>query len=103
MCFFPRMNRSLKEFVMQMNNRPVSTEHNMSPLQMWERGVLQNRNLQDSSLSESGTELYTVDPGSVTQITENEYQINITQPYFDISDDQYSLLLTEDLNEREFT
>ena len=29
-----RINSSLEEFVMQMNNRPSSTEHNMSPLQM---------------------------------------------------------------------
>ena len=30
--FIPRINRSLEEFVLQMNNRPVSTEHNMSPI-----------------------------------------------------------------------
>ena len=89
---------------MQMNNRPVSTEHNMSPLQMWEQGMLQNRNLQDNSLSESETELYGVDPESVIQITDDDYQINITPPHFDISDDQYALLpdpMTEDLNGRE--
>ena len=102
--YIPKINRSLEEFVMQMNNRPVSTEHNMSPLQMWEQGMLQNRNLQDSSLSESETELYGVDPESVIQITDDDYQINITPPHFDISDDQYALLpdpMTEDLNGRE--
>ena len=33
---------SLEEFIQQMNNQPVSTENNQSPLQMWERGMLEN-------------------------------------------------------------
>lgn len=28
--YFPRINKSLEEFVNQMNHRPVSTEHNVS-------------------------------------------------------------------------
>ena len=39
----PRINKSLEEFVDQMNQRPVSTEHNMSPLQLWTSGMLQNK------------------------------------------------------------
>ena len=99
----PRINRSLEEFVVQMNNTPVSTKHNMYPLQMWEQRMFQNRNFQDNSLSESEIELYGVDPESVIQITDDDYQINITPPHFDISDDQYALLpdpMTEDLKRK---
>ena len=35
--YIPRINRSLEEFIQQMNNHPVSTENNQSSLQMWER------------------------------------------------------------------
>ena len=37
--YLPRINKSLEEFVDQMNQRPVSTEH-MSPLQLWTSGIL---------------------------------------------------------------
>ncbi|CAH3173671.1 unnamed protein product [Porites lobata] len=37
--YIPRIQNSLEELVSQMNNRPVSTERNHSPLQMWERGM----------------------------------------------------------------
>lgn len=40
--YVPRINRCLEEFIQQMNNHPVSTENNQSPLQMWERGMLEN-------------------------------------------------------------
>ena len=36
------LTMSLEEFIQQMNNQPVSTENNQSPLQMWERGMLEN-------------------------------------------------------------
>ena len=41
--FIPRINRSLDEFIQQMNNHPVSSENNQSPLQMWEKGMLDNK------------------------------------------------------------
>ena len=37
--FLPRINRSIKEFVSQWNNHPVSTQHSQSPLQMWVEGI----------------------------------------------------------------
>ena len=36
------LTMSLEEFIQQMNNQPVSTPNNQSPLQMWERGMLEN-------------------------------------------------------------
>ena len=47
----PRINRSLSEFMQQINNHPVSTENNPSPLQMWERGMLENMHSGHTALS----------------------------------------------------
>ena len=58
----PRINKSLQEFVDQMNQRPVSTKHNMSPLQLWTSGVLQNINSQHTALTVDEMEQYGVDP-----------------------------------------
>ncbi|KAJ7388360.1 hypothetical protein OS493_038202 [Desmophyllum pertusum] len=49
--YLPRINRSLEEFIQQMNNHPVSTENNQSPLQMWERGMLENMHSGYTALS----------------------------------------------------
>lgn len=40
--FIPRINRSLLEFLGQCQNHPVSTERNMSPLQLFTSGILEN-------------------------------------------------------------
>ena len=48
----PRLNRSLEEFGGQMNNRPVSTEHNDSPVQLWTSGMLVNINFNHAALIE---------------------------------------------------
>ena len=48
--FIPRIYKSLHEFISQMNNRPVSSERNMSPLQMWEEGILENMHSEHTAL-----------------------------------------------------
>ena len=40
--YIPTIENALEELVGQMNNRPVSMERNLSPLQMWEKGMLEN-------------------------------------------------------------
>ena len=40
--YIARIENSLQELVRQSNNWPVSTERNQSPLQMWEKGMLEN-------------------------------------------------------------
>ncbi|CAH3173071.1 unnamed protein product [Porites lobata] len=54
--YIPRIQNSLEELVSQMNNRPVSTERNHSPLQMWERGMLENLHSGHTALSETEIE-----------------------------------------------
>ena len=45
-----------------MNNRPVSTEHNNSPVQLWTRGMLLNINSNHIALTEREIEQYGFDP-----------------------------------------
>ena len=39
--FIPRINRSLREFVSSWHNHPISTERNMTPLQLFHIGLLE--------------------------------------------------------------
>uniref|UniRef100_A0A8C4T7K9 Integrase core domain-containing protein n=1 Tax=Erpetoichthys calabaricus TaxID=27687 RepID=A0A8C4T7K9_ERPCA len=50
--YLPRINAGVNEFIQQWNNHSLSTEHNMSPLQLWTSGVLQHSLLQGNLLDE---------------------------------------------------
>ena len=63
--YIPRIEHSLRELVRQMNNRPVSTERNLSPLQMWEKGMLENLHSGHTALSEAEIDHFRVDPNGV--------------------------------------
>eukprot|EP00794_Sanderia_malayensis_P001015 gene1015-335_t len=45
--YLPRINKSLQQFVSGFKNSPISTEHFNSPLQMWVRGLMEGRGLDD--------------------------------------------------------
>ena len=90
--FIPRIERSLQEFVDQMNHRPVSTERNLSPLQMWESGMLENFHSEEPPLTESEIEEFGIDPDSVFSVEEEDYQVNISEPNFYLTDDQFRAL-----------
>ncbi|XP_066936550.1 uncharacterized protein [Clytia hemisphaerica] len=42
--FLPRINHSLISFTMSWNMHPVRTEHNWSPMRMWDNGMIDLRN-----------------------------------------------------------
>lgn len=48
--YLKRIQSSLNELVNQLNNRPMSTERNFSPLQLWESGMLENINSESTVL-----------------------------------------------------
>ena len=50
--FVPRINRSLHEFQVQMNKHPVRTEGNMSPQQLFVRGVVTSESRMRSILQD---------------------------------------------------
>ena len=81
-------NRSLNEFNQQMNNHPVSTENNQSPLQMWERGMLENMHSGHTALSpeeiqDLGVDLYL---GGALSVEEEDYQVNVLSPTIELTD-----------------
>ena len=79
--YIPRINRSLQEFVVQWNNHPVSTENNLSPLQMYTTGTLQNMHSGylgvDSILSEVDMSAYGFDPEGPIPLDDEDYQISV--------------------------
>ena len=86
--YLPRINKSLKEFIDQMNQRPVSTEHNMSPLQLWTSGMLQNINSQHTALTVDEMEQYGVDPDESVTVSDEDYQVHINPPAFMLTEEQ---------------
>ena len=103
--YIPRIQNSLEELVSQMNNRPVSTERNHSPLQMWERGMLENLHSGHTALSEAEIEHLGVDPDGVLSVEVEDYQVEIDPPLVSLSEEQKGELsdpLTNDGNSGKF-
>lgn len=99
--YLPRINISLQEFVAQMNNRPVSTEKNNSPLQLWTAGMLQNVNPPEPSLSESELDQYGFDPEGLVPVEDVDYQVQLNPPTCAISGEQM-LQLPDPLDNDEY-
>ena len=99
--YIPRIENSLRELVRQMNSRPVSTERNLSPLQMWEKGMLQNLHSGHTALSEAEIDHFGVDPNGVQTVEDEDYQVDISPPLISLSDEQLAQLpdpLSDDEN-----
>ena len=62
----------MKELNNQMNNRPVSTEHNETSLQMWSKGMLENFFSGHTALSEAEIDDFGVDPNGLLTIEEDD-------------------------------
>ena len=88
--FLPRINQSLDEFVAQMNNRPLSTERNQSPLQLWEQGMLENINSAHEAVED--LESYGIDPESVPSVHDDDYQVAVDPPELHLSEEEMALL-----------
>ena len=90
--YLPRIENSLRELVKQMNNRPVSTERNLSPLQMWEKGMLENLHSGHTALSEAEIDHFGVDPNGVQTVEDEDYQVDISPPLISLSHEQLAQL-----------
>ena len=86
--YLPRINRSLQEFVAQMNNRPVSTERNNSPLQLWTSGMLLNINSSHIALTEGELEQYGIDPEGLVNVSDEDYQVHVNPPTCELTETQ---------------
>ena len=88
--YFPRISRSLNEFNQQMNNHPVSTENDQSPLQIWERGTLENMHsghtaLSSEEIQDFGVHLYL---GGALSVQGEDYKVNVLSPTIELTDQQ---------------
>ncbi len=88
--FLPRINKSLEEFVAQMNNRPVSTERNLSPRQMWEQGMLENINSDHTAIED--IESFGIDPDAAPVLEDIDYQVNLDPPNPQITEEGMQFL-----------
>lgn len=82
--YLPRINKSLEEFVNQMNSRPISTERNLSPIQLWNAGMLQNINSDHTALTETEMADYGFDPNGLVSVTDEDYQVQFDAPTHDV-------------------
>ena len=60
-----------------MNNRPVTTEHNMSHIQMWEEGMLKNRHFHHTNLTEEELVEFGTDPEKGLPVDDSSYQVEV--------------------------
>ena len=81
--FKRRINNSLNEFVEQWQHHPLSTEHNLSPIQLFTKGVLENLNSDysgvDSFVSEQEMQAYGVDYDDEVSDDETNYQVAVPE------------------------
>ena len=89
--FIPMINNCLQEFCEQMNHRPLSTEHNRSPLQLFTSGILSNMHsgsvAVNSVLNPEELEHYGVDPNGLP-----DYQVSIPDINIHLTEEQEAFL-----------
>ena len=94
--YIPRINKSLEEFVSQWNNHPISTENNLSSLQMYAQGTLQNMHSGhtgvDSILSEVDMAYFGFDPDGPLSLEDKDYQVSVPAINLDLSEENLRYL-----------
>lgn len=94
--FKRRINNSLSEFVQQWQHHPLSTEHNLSPIQLFTKGVLENLNSDysgiDSFVSEQEMQGYGVDYDNQMNVDETDYQVQVPNINAGLNDNQVSFI-----------
>lgn len=73
----------MKEFVEQWQHQLLSTEHNLSPVQLFTKGVLENLNSNyravDSFVNEQELQAYGVDHDIEVNADETDYQVSVPE------------------------
>ena len=79
--YIPRINRALQHFTSQWNSHPVSSEHQLSPLQIFASGILENMHSGysgvESILHPNEIPLYGFDPDGPIPLDDDDYQVSI--------------------------
>ena len=79
--YLPRIRRSLNEFKQQWNNHPVSTEGNLTPLQLYTAGMLNNMHSDHTAtqyvFGSNDLVLYGFDGEGLLPLEDEDYQISV--------------------------
>ena len=97
LVFKDKINNSLNEFVQQWQHHPLSSEYNLSPLQLFTKGVLENLNSNligiDSFLnSEEELQVFGVDYDSQMNVEDTDYQVTVPRVDIDLTDEQINFI-----------
>lgn len=105
--FIPRINSQLAQFVNAWNRHPLRTENGLTPLQLWNRGLLSASPLWQNEIAEGltvsddyGVDSYTqgtvcFDQGAVTV---PEIELNMSDQELEYLRDHYNPLQRSDCN-----
>ena len=96
-----RINRSLNEFMLQMNHHPVSTERNLSPLQMWEKGMLEALRFPEATVLQTPEDLdsFGIDTDGQYSVDDEDYQVDVSPPNLNLPVECYEMLPSWDEND----
>lgn len=91
--YLPRINKSLKIFLEGWNSHGIRTEHHLSPIQLFVRGMLQmqRRGLHSFDFSEEVDDMYGVD-NDVAVVGEDKYTVHVPSSSFTLSNEQVAQL-----------
>ena len=75
--FLPRLRHSLEEFTEQWNHHPLSTAENLSSVQLWTSGILENFNHISANgiLSFEDEMTYGIDRDGPVPLDDDDYDI----------------------------
>ena len=95
--FIPRINASLNEFRKQWNHHGLSTEHGLSPIQLYTSGILENANSDNKAINSiftSEPELFGIDPDGPIPISDEDYQVTVPDVEIELTAAQSEALAT---------
>ena len=95
--FLPRINRQLLQFTEAWNHHPMRTQHNHSPLRVWNEGmeeVQENPSLLDHSIIIHGINMYGIDPMAPPVNSFDMGTVEVPDTVVDLSEEQLDYLLT---------
>lgn len=99
LVYLPLIIEAIDEFIGQWNNRPVTTESNFSPWQLWIEGILRLRNSRYVAISDivtQGEQLdydhYGIDDDGPVPVMQQDYDVNVPNTIVVLTQEQERLL-----------
>lgn len=94
--YIPRINKCLQEFKGQWENHPLSSERNLSPIQLYTAGMLENEHsgyaAVESLFYACSMHDYGFDPSAPVPLEEENYQVVVPETTVPLSGQQIAFL-----------